>query len=215
MKITATKRKKPCISTIYEVFSFYRTPPTLLTFLPSHRNPAANDCRCLFPPPRHPLSAPPAAAAAAPDGRQKNGEGPLSGPSLRSKLRHCSRISEDSFHCMQVDTGSRSGETAGWFHPGYSDCFMTARLLKSLLKKRCAEPDSGNSRITPLFKYELVRNRAYHVLTVHQSHSIGDYCARINSRAVFPIPNIEKLIVFIKKFIQYLVFFILIGLCAH
>lgn len=65
----------------------------------------------------------------------KNGEGPLSGPSLRSKLRHCSRISEDSFHCMQVDTGSRSGETAGWFHPGYSDCFMTARLLKSLLKK--------------------------------------------------------------------------------
>ena len=69
--------------------------------------------------------------------------------------------------------------------------------------------------IIPLFKYELVRNRAYHVLTVHQSHSIGDYCARINSRAVFPIPNIEKLIVFIKKFIQYLVFFILIGLCAH
>ena len=146
------KEKKPCVSTIYEVFSFYRTPPTLLTFLPSHRNPAANDCRCLFPPPRHPLSAPPAAAAAAPDGRQKNGEGPLSGPSLRSKLRHCSRISEDSFHCMQVDTGSRSGETAGWFHPGYSDCFMTARLLKSLLKKRCAEPDSGNSRIIPIIQ---------------------------------------------------------------
>lgn len=144
--------QKPHISLIYEVFSFYRTPPTLLTFLPSHRNPAANDCRCLFPPPRHPLSAPPAAAAAAPDGRQKNGEGPLSGPSLRSKLRHCSRISEDSFHCMQVDTGSRSGETAGWFHPGYSDCFMTARLLKSLLKKRCAEPDSGNSRIIPIIQ---------------------------------------------------------------
>ena len=163
MKITATKRKKPCISTIYEVFSFYRTPPTLLTFLPSHRNPAANDCRCLFPPPRSepkvPARAPcgfyrsvTAAAAAAPDGRQKNGEGPLSGPSLRSKLRHCSRISEDSFHCMQVDTGSRSGETAGWFHPGYSDCFMTARLLKSLLKKRCAEPDSGNSRIIPIIQ---------------------------------------------------------------
>ena len=144
--------QKPHISLIYEVFSFYRTPPTLLTFLPSHRNPAANDCRCLFPPPRHPLSAPPAAAAAAPDGRQKNGEGPLSGPSLRSKLRHCSRISEDSFHCMQVDTGSRSGETAGWFHPGYSDCFMTARLLKSLLKKRCAEPDSDNSRIIPIIQ---------------------------------------------------------------
>ena len=76
----------------------------------------------------------------------------LTGPSLRSKLRHCSRISEDSFHCMQVDTGSRSGETAGWFHPGYSDCFMTARLLKSLLKKRCAEPDSGNSRIIPIIQ---------------------------------------------------------------
>lgn len=58
----------------------------------------------------------------------------------------------DSFHCMQVDTGSRSGETAGWFHPGYSDCFMTARLLKSLLKKRCAEPDSGNSRIIPIIQ---------------------------------------------------------------
>lgn len=27
--------------------------------------------------------------------------------------------------------------------------------------------------------------------------------------------GLEKLIVFIKKFIQYLVFFILIGLCAH
>lgn len=36
-----------------------------------------------------------------------------------------------------------------------------------------------------------------------------------NSANGFPIPNIEKLIVFIKKFIQYLVFFILIGLCAH
>lgn len=32
---------------------------------------------------------------------------------------------------------------------------------------------------------------------------------------VCAIINIEKLIVFIKKFIQYLVFFILIGLCAH
>ena len=39
-------------------------------------------------------------------------------PPSRSKLRHCPRISEDSFHCMQVDAGSRSGETAAGFHPG-------------------------------------------------------------------------------------------------
>ena len=94
----------------------------------------------------------------------------------------------------------------------------TVRTLSLLPKLLSTVPTTVFIAGTPtyfLYKKPDETGRAYHVLTVHQSHSIGDYFARINSRAVFPIPNIEKLIVFIKIFIQYLVFFILIGLSAH
>ena len=47
------------------------------------------------------------------DGKKWGGT-PYQAPPSRSKLRHCPRISEDSFHCMQVDAGSRSGDKHGY-----------------------------------------------------------------------------------------------------